>query len=450
MKKGLSVTLLSVVAVLTAVLAFFTFVRFSVGINRYNSILGAVNTDYDLSGGTAYTLTLADDNLEEVADVNEVVNTLKTRLTSLGYQTFSVKALSDAGLDEHADYDIRIELRGNINEYGEVDTSVLASDVAVAAAYGEIKFYGGTSANPTEEILTEGKAVKSAAYKGVYATVSGGSAYRVDIEFSDYGYKTLSELMGESSYYLKITLGDTVLMSGDGAISKASFNGKALSITTSTENYARQAALQIESGGLAYKYDISEGEEVSSPYGKNLGTASVIGILAIVVIFVAYAFVKYRGYGCAYALSTILFALLYIAMLVAVPGVKVAVGGVFGVIVALFLTVFGTEKVGSLIKAEYAKGKTVKSAVKAGFDGALAPVLISCAVALFTSLLLLIFAVGTLKSFAAVLAIGSVLSAVTTLILHRAFSSLLLSAAGYKEGFMNLKRQDGASAETEE
>ncbi|MBP5686983.1 MAG: hypothetical protein J6W87_04285, partial [Clostridia bacterium] len=91
-----------------------------------------------------------------------------------------------------------------------------------------------------------------------------------------------------------------------------------------------------------------------------------------------------------------------------------------------------------------------KSAVKAGFDGALAPVLVSCAVALFASLLLLVFAVGTLKSFAAVLAIGSVLSAVTTLILHRAFSSLLLSAAGYKEGFMNLKRQDGASAETEE
>ena len=449
MKKGLSKTLLSVIAVLMAVLAFFTFARFSVGINRYNSILGAIDTDYDLSGGTAYTLTLAEDNLEDVENVDEVLNTLKTRLTALGYQTFSVKALSDADLDEHADYDIRIELRGNVNEYGEVDTSVLASDVAVAAAYGEIKFYGGTSSSPTEEILTDGKAVKSAAYKGVYATVSG-SAYRVDINFSDYGYDTIMELMGDSSYYLKITLGDTVLMSGDGAISKASFDGRSLSISTSTETYARQAALQIESGGLAYKYDISEGEAISSPYGDNIATVSVIAILAIAVLFIAYAFVKYHGFGLAYAFSTVLFVLLYIAMLVAVPGVKVAIGGVFGIIVALILTVFGTEKVGAIIKAEYAKGKTVRSAVKAGFKGALTPTLVSCAAALVTALLILAFATGTLKSFAVTLAIGSVLSAVTTLILHRMFSSLLLSATGYKEGFINLERTNDVSAETEE
>ena len=175
-----------------------------------------------------------------------------------------------------------------------------------------------------------------------------------------------------------------------------------------------------------------------------------MGILAIVVLFVAYAFIKYHGFGFAYALSIILFVLLYIAMLVAVPGVKVAVGGVFGIIISLILTIIGTEKVGAVIKSEYAKGKTVRSAVKAGFKGALTPTLVSCAAALATALLILALATGTLKSFAATLAIGAVLSAVTTLILHRAFSSLLLSATGYKEGFINLERKDDVSAETEE
>ncbi len=443
MKKGLSKILITVISILMAVLAFFTFARYSYGRNgiyQYNSILGAVDTDYDLSGGTAYTLTLAEDNLEDVEDIEEVLSTLKARLTSLGYQTFTVKALSDAELSENADYDIRVELRGNLTQYGELDTDTTKHDVEVAAAYGELKFYGGTSSNPTEEILTDGKAVKNATYKGVYATVGGGSAYRVDINFSDYGYKTLSKLMGDGTYYLRITLGDTDLMSGTSPISLSSFQDKSLAISTSTEAYARQAALQIGSGGLAYKYDVSSGEAISSPYGSNLGLKSVIAVSVIILAYIIFAFVKYHVYGVVNALSMILFGLVYVSMLVAVPGVKVAIGGVFGIIVATVLTAVGLEIIGASIKEEYARGKTVKSALKNSFSKALVPVLVASAIALIVALAILALATGTVRSFAVTLAIGSVLSALIVLVIHRVFSNIILSIAGYKEGFINLKR----------
>ena len=48
MKKGKAITLLSVVCALLAVLLAMTFVRFSVGVKDYNSIIGAIELGYDM------------------------------------------------------------------------------------------------------------------------------------------------------------------------------------------------------------------------------------------------------------------------------------------------------------------------------------------------------------------------------------------------------------------
>ena len=111
MNKGKSITLLSIISVLMACVLVFTFMRFEVGVKNYNSLLGAVELDYDLEGGVAYTLTLADDNEEEVGDnINAVIDTLENRLDQLGYGTYSVKAVKST--DESVeDYQIRIETK---------------------------------------------------------------------------------------------------------------------------------------------------------------------------------------------------------------------------------------------------------------------------------------------------------------------------------------------------
>ena len=112
MKKGKSITLLTVITLILAFLTVMTFIRFDVGTKTYNSVLGAIDTDYDISGGTAYTLTAAKDNIEVVNDdnVDGVVNTLKARMNALGYQTYAVKAIKVAD-----DYERRIEGNGETN-----------------------------------------------------------------------------------------------------------------------------------------------------------------------------------------------------------------------------------------------------------------------------------------------------------------------------------------------
>ena len=448
MKKIKATVLLTVVLVITAILTAMAFARFPVGTKDFNGFLGAIRTDYDISGGTAYTLTLADDNVKDVKDVNEVINVLKYRLNLLGYQSYSVKAIKEVD-DAVRDYDIRIELRGSVNRYGEIDSAALASDVSVVSAYGELVFYGGTEQNPTEKILTDGVPVADAAYGG---TVSDGNDtyYVINITFSDYGYNELKSLIGTGSYYLRIDVGDNTITGEAGLQISASTFSKVYTLTTTAgEATARRFALQMKTGGLAYKYDVSAGEEVSSPLGANVGTKCFIAIAALFAAIIVYAFVADKKYGLVTFFSAVLFGDLYLFFLIAVPGVTLSLGGVIGFAAATLLFADGLNAVNKRIKEEFGRGKTVKSAVKAGYNGSLARVLGSAGICVVCSLILLAFTSGIVANFAMVFAIGAALAAATVTLIARMFGNLLLPIAEYKPEFIGLVRNDTALAADE-
>ena len=443
MKKGKSITLLTVITLILAFLTVMTFIRFDVGTKTYNSVLGAIDTDYDISGGTAYTLTAAKDNIEVVNDdnVDGVVNTLKARMNALGYQTYAVKAIKVAD-----DYEIRIEAKGETNDYGEVDNSQLASDIKVVATYGEVEFYGGTEANPSGEdkrILKDIKVISDAKYKGTFNDGSN-TYYQVAIEFTKEGYDALAKLLTDNAtYYIRIMLGETELLNGSSALSLNYFNGRTLPITTGTEASAKQAALQIKSGGLKYKYEISEGVAVSAPLGEKAAFWSVIAVSALLAASVIALAIAYKGYGVLATYSSLAFILLYMLMLIAVPGIKVSLGGVIGIIAAVLLTEDGLMITAKRINEEGKSGKMIKPAVKTGFRRSFKPVMNSAVVCALIALAAFAFGKGTLRCFGITFGIGVVLSVITTLVLNKMFASLILSANGYKYGFLGLKKDAG-------
>lgn len=443
MKKGKSITLLTIVCVLMALLIAMTFATFSVGVKNYNGVIGAIELDYDLKGGTAYTLTLAKDNVEEVEDIDEVIKTLEKRMNALGYQTYSVTAVKST--DEAVkDYDIRIEAKASTNKYGEPDTTALTQDINVVAAYGELKFYGGTSSNPTEEILKDKAVIKNAKYAGIDAG-SGSAYYRIEITFTDYAAKTLKTKMNEGTFYLKVTLGETTLMNSE--LSSNSFSGSTLSMWLdgsqgATESDARRNALQISSGGLAYKYDVSDGVDVSAPYGENAALISAVAIYAVAILIVVAFFVLGKGYGFISGLTLILFLLIEALMLIAVPGVKLSLGGVFGIILSTILTADGLMIIYRRITEEFKNGKMTKTAVKNGFRRSTFPILGACVAAAAVALCLFLLTTGTVKGFAITFGIGAVVSYISTMLFARMFASLILPITGYGEKFLNLKREE--------
>lgn len=436
MSRGKSTTLLTIIGVVLAVLIALTFATFPVGeVSEYTSALGAIELDYDLEGGKAYTLKLSEENEEEVTDVNQVLDTLEYRLTALGYSAYSVKAVKSTD-PAVLDYDIRIEVK---------ETETVDSDIEVVAAFGEVAFYGGTSANPTEQILEGEKVVESANYLG--AVTSGTTtAYQMTIKFTDDAYAYIinaieaAEVDG-GSYYLEVKLGDQVLLSGSSAITASSFYNRLLYITSQNEAGAKQMALQVTSGGLAYQYEIDSVEDISSPYGEGVATKCAIAIGVLFLVLMVAIIVIYKGFGWISALSTLAFMLLEIWMLIAVPGIVLSLGGVVGIAAALLLAVYSMIITADRIKEEYSHSeKTVKAAINRGFQQSLVPVISVNVVVGIIAIALLAFTSGTVKCFAITLGIGAVISLISALLFTRMFTSLIMPLVKNKEKFLNMKK----------
>lgn len=443
MNKGKSITLLSIISVLMACVLVFTFMRFEVGVKNYNSLLGAVELDYDLEGGVAYTLTLADDNEEEVGDnIDAVIDTLEYRLDQLGYGAYSVKAIKSLE-DGVEDYQIRIETKA---------TTTIDSDIAVVTAFGALKFYGGAEENPTTEILDDIKVIESAKYNG---EITSGT-YEISIKFTKDGYNALMDLVdAESSYYLKITLGESadgtekVLFSDK--IESSYFNKRVMPLYTSSEAGARQMAVQVQNGGLAYKYDVSRSVAVTSPYGEDIALKCAVAIISLALVLIIAMFIAYKGFGWITALSSILFLLAEGWLLIGVPGIVVSMGGIVGIISAIVLNAIGMIILGKRVKEEFANSeKTAKAALSKGFSEALVPTINVNVVAGIFALALLVFAKGVIKAFAVTFGIGAVVALVSTLVFTRMFNALIFPLVKKKETFLGKKKSEKEADVVEE
>ncbi len=440
MKKNKSITLLSIIGVIMAVLFFFTFARFEIGIKNYNSVLGAIDTEYDISGGTAFTLTLAKDNLKEVDDVSDVTKKLSSRLEALGYDYYKITTIESTE-EGVKDSDIKIEIRAPLNDYGELDKTTLKNDIAVVIAFGELQFFAGVEANPSEEVLTDVDVIDEAYYAGSFA--NGDTIYyQVAIKFTEEAYASIQEGMAAGNYYFKIQLGENTLLAGSEALSSEYFSDRTIQISTASESQARQVALQINSGALEYKYEISEELDVPSPYGANVKNISMIVIGAIILLSIVLAIIKYKGFAIISGLSTLLFIVLELWMLILVPGIRLSLGGIIGIALSTILTIVGFfitfEKVGK----EYAKGKTLKFSITTAYRNALKPLLISGIACGAFAFVLFLFTKGLIKGFAITFGIGAGLALIATLLFSRMFTSLLLPLTKNNSEFYNLKKSD--------
>ena len=430
--KGKAITLLSILCVVLAFFCVMSFIRFPAGVKDYNGTLGAAKFDYDLDGGIAFTYTLADDS-EEVDDIDQVVDTLGDRLDALGYKAYSVKTIKEAGV-ENAAYDIRLEVR---------NTESVEDDISAVMAYGTVKFLGGTTKDTTEEILTKESAIKNAKYVGETA-MEGRTIHQVALQFTDYGYDTLKELVngvadGEQ-YYLKIMLGDNVIMNAS-AISLEGIKDKTVYLTQSSESQANQTALQLKTGGLQYKYELVSSEQISPMLGDNALMYTLIIAGSVIVLAIVASFIAHKGYGFMSMVSLFFYVVLELGMMVAVPGIVVSLYGVIGMVAGGLITALGLSLTASKIKNEFECGRTLKAAVRAGYRRSFYPVLTACIIAGVIGLVTFIFAGGAIQSFGITLGIGAVVAFLAVEVVSRMFIEVCMPLIQAPEKFIGVKKE---------
>lgn len=432
MKKGTSIVLLSIISFIMAFLMVMTFVRFPIGVKQYNSVLGAIELDHGISPSASYTLTL-DKTSDIPEDIDDVLSTLDYRLNALGYTNHTVQAVKPV---ESNVYDIRVEINPDINSSYEMDTETLDTVMDKVIKYGSLKFYGGSSSNPTTEIFKDiEKPVEKAEYVGYNEQVQ---YYICNITFSSDAMAELEELMSEGDFYFLVKLGDEALnpFNGTSAITLDYFLGNSISIQSMDEISSKLMALQITSGGLDYQYTRSTVSISSAYLGVDSATVVTIVLGVSLIIAMAGLIIVNKGFGIASALSLLAFALLETLMMIAVPGIKFSIGGVIGFALASVLAVDGMIVTSKRIKEELSSGKTVKSALRIGFKRALMPNLSAGIVSIFISLLLFAFTRAEVQMFGIVFGIGSALALITSLVLVRMFNALLLPLVEDKEKFL--------------
>ena len=263
----------------------------------------------------------------------------------------------------------------------------------------------------------------------------------VEVMFTDDGYEAITNAINsaESEFTLKMKVGDSEVFSD--AITADAIANKTVYITSSSEETAKQLALQLSSGGLKYQYKISEAYTVTPTLGLNIQSV-IIWSVVITLILLAIAFVViYRGFGILSALTVYVFVLFELLMLVIVPGIVFNFGGVLGFGVSIAMTVGLLVNTVDKIKSEAKSGKTVKASIKSGYAKTLATNLEVCGVVAVLSLIALLLCKGYIKCFAITLGIGSVLCALAVVLFSRLLISVTLSLAGNKAlKFFNLEK----------
>ena len=436
MNKKKSIALLVVISVVLVVLAVLTFAQFRLPWNDtriYRSFLGAIELDSDLEEGVAYELTLKEDISVEDTDIepDEVVLTLERRLEALGYRGAQVTAYR---ADETENWSFRVEMRSS-------DTA--ANDIAVAARYGELEF---TDGNGT--YLFGSEMVAGARY--ISQTVQATTSYYVELRFTNEGITALREAIAAGStdsegnatdFTLTITLGDTQLFSS--TLTEDYLSGNSLLITASDETTAQQLALQIDSGGLAYEYEVSDPMTVSPALGENAAALVFWACLAAFIVIVILAVSVYGGAGLISSVSAFLFVMLEIVMLIVVPGITLNMAGVVGILAALVLTADSMAIIMHRMREEFKNGKTVKAAVKAAYRRSMLTITEIDAVLAVFSLVMFFLCGGYANCFAITFGIGVVISALVTMFFSQLLAYMALPLFKDKsEKFLKLRRAE--------
>lgn len=424
MKKR-TITKFIVTSILVVIGLFLSIFSFDIGIYTYNGFANSIKLGIDLKGGVlaVYNVKNIDnDGTNFDSQVEATISRISSLLTSKGFSEATVVRQGN-GLNSTQ---IRVEVP-DVDDPDEILTYI------GTPALLKIK---KVKSEEADAIIT-GKHIKN-----VQAEKQNGT-YGVSIEFNDEGAKLFGELTTE----LASSNGSLYMYLGDEFYSQATvqnpiMDGKTfISGSMNSLDDAEAYATKIMSGTFAVELSLYSNEYVSATLGSNaLKWALIGGVIGLLLIFVIM-FIRYRDLGLIANFSLIIYSILMLFFLQAIPFVQLTLAGIAGIILSLGMAVDANIVIFERMREEYGLGKKIPTAVENGFKRGLVTILDSNITTLIACLVLYIFGTGTIKSFAVTLAIGILLSMFTALVLTKVFCKWYLHLNSKNPKKINFKRE---------
>ncbi len=190
---------------------------------------------------------------------------------------------------------------------------------------------------------------------------------------------------------------------------------------------AQNMAVLLNSGALPVPMEIISNRTVSATLGhdsiQKSRIAGLIGVAAVVLFMI----IMYRVPGLVANLALAIYVALVFFTLIAIKAV-LTLPGIAGLILSIGMAVDANVIIFERIKEELRAGKTVRSAVDAGFSRAFRTILDANITTIIGAAVLFRFGAGPVKGFALILAIGILASMVTAILVTRYLLRLAIDA----------------------
>lgn len=256
--------------------------------------------------------------------------------------------------------------------------------------------------------------------------------YVVQLTLTDEGAATFAEIT-------QANLGKRIAIVYDNQVVSAptvqsAITGGQCEITgMETFEAAENLAATIRIGSLSLELQELRSNVVGAKLGQEAITTSLkagaIGFAIVVVFMIAVYLIP----GLAASVALALYVGLVLVLLSAFE-ITLTLPGVAGIILSIGMAVDANVIIFTRIKEEIGQGKTVRSAIKSGFNKALSAIIDGNVTTLIAAVVLYWRGSGTVKGFAATLALGIVLSMFTALVITKGALSAL-----YAIGFQDVK-----------
>lgn len=409
-KQGILVLILTVIVI--GVLAFTTIVGFGpTGTGSAKNI----KTGLDLAGGVSITYQVKGDNPSQ-EDMDDTIYKLQKRVESYSEEA----AVYQEGVD-----------RINVEIPGVSDANEVLEDLGKP---GALEFQ-----DESGNVVLEGSDIADAQGAVSSDQTTGAKTYVVTLTLTSEGTEKFATATEEN-------LGKTIAIVYDNEVISAPVvnsvisNGKAeISGQTSIEE-AKELAAIIRIGSLKLELEELRSNVVGAQLGQEaIRTSLIAGGIGLVLVAIFMIFV-YALPGAVAGISLAIYTGLELVMLNAFD-LTLTLPGIAGIILSIGMAVDANVIIYARIREEIADGKSVRGAIKIGFQKAMSAILDGNITTLIAAAVLGIMGTGSVKGFAMTLALGIVLSMFTALVVSRLIVNALYAVGFRDEKYYGKKKE---------
>ena len=390
MKRSKGIAILALILViLTGVTWYAGTIISTVGIGESRNI----KLGLDLQGGVSITYETVEEN-PSAEDMKDTVYKLQKRVES--YST-------EANVYQEGDNRINIEIPG------VSDANTILEELGKP---GSLEFQ-----NASGETLLTGSDVADAQPNTGTDSTTGQRKYWVSLTFTDAGKEAFANATRDNlNKKLPVVYdGETI---SNPTVNSVITDGQAIIEGMASYEEAEALATQIRIGSLSLELKELHSKVLGAQLGEEALSTSLLATVIGLILVMIFMIVMYRIPGLAASIALILYCAMTVYVLW-IFDITLTLPGIAGIILSIGMAVDANVVIFARIREEIAAGRTVESAIHAGFHKAMSAIVDGNVTTLIAAVVLALRGSGTVKGFAYTLGIGIVLSMFTALVVTR-------------------------------